>query len=158
MQVIAEAAVGRPTLGNAAWISITAIIVVAAYAVAIAVPNIWPVMVRSLPRPLCTNESVAVVGTASARASAAPGMDVPFSVSKTSFWQCLLVQCLGALQTITGATAAVAIGWIFPACIMLRRSGGRCSWLKRLGACLLILLGLLTAVVAVHSTIEDLIH
>ena len=70
----------------------------------------------------------------------------------------LSVQCLIALQTITGATAAVAIGWIFPACIMLRTSGGRCSLLKRLGACLLILLGLLTAVVAVHSTIEDLIH
>ncbi|CAK0780575.1 hypothetical protein CVIRNUC_005099 [Coccomyxa viridis] len=103
-EVIAEVAVGRPTLGNAAWVGITAVIVVAAYAVAIAVPNIWPVM------------------------------------------------------TITGATAAVAIGWIFPACIMLRTSGGRCSSVKRLGACLLILLGLLTAVVAVHSTIEDLIH
>ena len=42
MQVIAEVAVGRPTLGNAAWVGITAVIVVAAYAVAIAVPNIWP--------------------------------------------------------------------------------------------------------------------
>lgn len=52
MQVIAEVAVGRPTLGNAAWVGITAVIVVAAYAVAIAVPNIWPVMVSALPRPL----------------------------------------------------------------------------------------------------------
>ena len=55
MQVIAEVAVGRPTLGNAAWVGITAVIVVAAYAVAIAVPNIWPVMVSALPRPFCTN-------------------------------------------------------------------------------------------------------
>ena len=48
MQVIAEVFVGRPEMGNAAWIGITAIIVVVAYAVAVAVPNIWPVMV-SLP-------------------------------------------------------------------------------------------------------------
>ena len=46
MQVIAEATVGRPDLGNAAWIGITAVIVVVAYGVAVAVPNIWPVMVR----------------------------------------------------------------------------------------------------------------
>ena len=48
MQVIAEVFVGRPEMGDAAWIGITAIIVVVAYAVAVAVPNIWPVMV-SLP-------------------------------------------------------------------------------------------------------------
>ena len=75
MQVIAEVAVGRPTLGNAAWICITAVIVVAAYAVAIAVPNIWPVMVSTSSRPWCTNvlRCVAVVHTASARASSATG-------------------------------------------------------------------------------------
>ena len=95
MQVIAEAAVGRPTLGNAAWISITAVIVAAAYAVAIAVPNIWPVMVSPLPKPLCTSESVAVVHTAPARASAATGMNVLFSVTNTFFWQCPVGPTLG---------------------------------------------------------------
>lgn len=47
--MVAEVIVGRPDLGNAAWIGITAVIVVAAYGVAVAVPNIWPVMVRSSP-------------------------------------------------------------------------------------------------------------
>ena len=37
---------GQPDVGNVAWIGITAVIVVATYAVAVAVPNIWPVMVR----------------------------------------------------------------------------------------------------------------
>jgi hypothetical protein len=58
------------------------------------------------------------------------------------------------VQTITGATAAVAIGWIFPACIILRTASGRAAWLIKLGACFIILLGLITAVVAVESTIE----
>lgn len=44
--MIAEVIVGQPDVGNVAWIGITAVIVVAAYAVAVAVPNIWPVMVR----------------------------------------------------------------------------------------------------------------
>lgn len=51
MQVIAEVFVGRPEMGDAAWIGITAIIVVLAYAVAVAVPNIWPVMVSLLGAP-----------------------------------------------------------------------------------------------------------
>lgn len=157
MQVIAEVAVGRPTLGNAAWIGITAIIVVAAYAVAIAVPNIWPVMVSTVPGPSCPNVLrwclLLLQDYFQLQA-----LDRCPSVSNLSSWQYLLFQCFLALQTITGATAAVAIGWIFPACIMLRTTGGRCSWLKKLGACIIILLGLFTAVVAVHSTIESLIH
>ena len=48
----------------------------------------------------------------------------------------------------------MAIGWIFPACIILRTASGRAAWLIKLGACLIILLGLITAVVAVESTIE----
>ena len=48
MQVVAEIIVGRPDPGNAAWIGITAVIVAVAYGVAVAVPNIWPVMVRLL--------------------------------------------------------------------------------------------------------------
>ena len=51
MQVIAEVCVGQPEMGNAAWIGITAVIVVVAYAVAVAVPNIWPVMVSLLGVP-----------------------------------------------------------------------------------------------------------
>ena len=49
MQVVAEVAVGRTDPDNAVWIGITAVIVVVAYGVAVAVPNIWPVMVRVLP-------------------------------------------------------------------------------------------------------------
>lgn len=51
VQVIAEVAVGRPHLGNGPWIGITAVIVAAAYAVAAAVPNIWPVMVSPYSSP-----------------------------------------------------------------------------------------------------------
>ena len=81
MQVIAEVAVGRPTLGNAAWIGITAVIVVAAYAVAIAVPNIWPVMVSSLFGPLCMNENTPVSAHSSCQ-------------SFSSYRQCIYTLCL----------------------------------------------------------------
>ena len=58
------------------------------------------------------------------------------------------------MQTITGAVAAVAIGWLFPACILLRTASGRLAWLTKLGACFIILVGLITAVVGVGSTLE----
>ncbi len=53
MQVIAEVIVGQPDVGNVAWIGITAVIVGATYAMAVAVPNIWPVMVRCAQVLLC---------------------------------------------------------------------------------------------------------
>ena len=54
------------------------------------------------------------------------------------------------MQTITGATAAVAIGWIYPALILMKTGGPR-PWARRAGATFVILLGLVTAVVAVWS-------
>lgn len=38
--------------------------------------------------------------------------------------------------------------------IMLRTASGRLAWLKKLGAVFIIIVGLVTAVVAVESTLE----
>ncbi len=51
----------------------------------------------------------------------------------------------------------MAIGWLFPACILLRTASGRFAWLTKLGACFIILVGLITAVVGVGSTLEPYI-
>ncbi len=57
-----------------------------------------------------------------------------------------------ALQTIVGATAAVFIGWIYPA-LILARMEGRHGILRALAATALILLGLVTAAVAIWSVL-----
>lgn len=56
-------------------------------------------------------------------------------------------------QTITGATAAVAIGWIYPSLILAKWEGPG-AWGRKLGAALIICLGLVTAVVALEGVLE----
>ena len=51
----------------------------------------------------------------------------------------------------------MAIGWLFPACILLRTASGRLAWAKKLGAVCIIIVGLITAVVGVGSTLEPYI-
>lgn len=46
-QVIAEILFGVPTVSNVPWALITFAILVVTYAIAMVVPNIWPVMVST---------------------------------------------------------------------------------------------------------------
>lgn len=50
-QVIAEIVFGAPTVSTVPWALITLVILVVTYAIAMVVPNIWPVMV-SMPAML----------------------------------------------------------------------------------------------------------
>lgn len=45
MQVICEILFGVPTVSTLPWALITMVVLVLAYAIAMVVPNIWPVMV-----------------------------------------------------------------------------------------------------------------
>ena len=56
------------------------------------------------------------------------------------------------MLTIVGATAAVFIGWIYPA-LILAKMGGPHAAARVLAAVLLILLGLVTAAVAIWSVL-----
>ena len=135
----------QPDVGNVAWIGIIAVIDVATYAVAVAVSNIWPVMVRP-NTSLQTQETYRALQDSCMHSTSAKKWSAHGLSSGANHPH--------AVQAITGATAAVASGWVFPACIMLRTASGRAAWLIKLGACFIILLGLITAVVAVESTIE----
>lgn len=49
VQVINEIAFGSPEVSNLPWAIVTIAILVITYAIAMVVPNIWPVMVRYMP-------------------------------------------------------------------------------------------------------------
>ncbi|CAL8468634.1 g8174 [Coccomyxa elongata] len=84
--------------------------------------------------------------------SAVPWALTTFIILVVTYGIAMVVPNIWPVMTITGATAAVAIGWIYPA-LILAKTEGPGAWARRGAASIVILLGLVTAVVAVWSTL-----